>query len=210
MYSCAGPRIVQIADPFPDFTDCTFLGFAACFGCRWTGRSVQFVSILFSKAMSKSRAYRIARYNRLPSRISSIGAVSGFSGGLAVVTNPPASSRIAIPAATSLFPVNINSLNPPNLETNSPLPTTPLPPNIKSPHSSIRQIQRRTPQTAHAMHHPTPPIPPTNLSSHIDKTLDLAMHIAVWDIAAVLAPLAAEDALRGRVRGHGRDGGLVD
>ena len=164
----------------------------------------------FPKVISRSKTYRIARYNRLPSRKSSIGAVSGFSGGLAVVTNPPASSRIAIPAATSLIQSDKILSQSQNTRTNSPLPTTPLPPNIKSPHSSIRQIQRRTPQTAHTMNHPTPPIPPTNFSSHIDKTLNLAMHIAIRDIAAVLAPFTAEDALRGRVRGHGRDGGLVD
>jgi hypothetical protein len=45
----------------------------------------------------------MARYNRLPNLTSSIGQVASFSGGLAVVIRPPASKRIATPAATSLY-----------------------------------------------------------------------------------------------------------
>jgi hypothetical protein len=47
--------------------------------------------------------YRIAKYKRLPSFTSSMGSVSGFAGGLAEVMRPPASRRMQIPAATSLF-----------------------------------------------------------------------------------------------------------
>jgi hypothetical protein len=46
--------------------------------------------------------YRIPRYSRLPSLTSSISAVVGSSGGFPLVTRPPASCRIQIPAATSL------------------------------------------------------------------------------------------------------------
>lgn len=49
-----------------------------------------------------SLAYRMARYNRLPSLTSGIGQVASSGGGFAVVIKPPASSRIATPAATSL------------------------------------------------------------------------------------------------------------
>lgn len=78
---------------------------------------------------------------------------------------------------------------------NSPLPTTSLPPNIKRPHGNIREIKRRTAQTAHTMHHTTSPIPTTHLRSHINKTLNLAMHIAIRNIATVFTPLARKDTL---------------
>lgn len=136
MYSCAGPRIVEVADPFPDFTDCPLLRFAACFGCRWTSWSVPVRQHSFSQhsqVRSILGTYRIARYNRLPSRKSSIGAVSGFSGGLAVVTNPPASSRIAIPAATSLIPVNINPLQFQTLPKKLTTPNNPPPTKYQKP-----------------------------------------------------------------------------
>lgn len=62
-------------------------------------RRVYIVSIVSDKKHLVT--YRIAKYNRLPSLTGSIGP-SISSGGFAVVTNPPASSKIAIPAATSL------------------------------------------------------------------------------------------------------------
>lgn len=44
----------------------------------------------------------MARYSRLPSLAGCTGAVAGSSGGLALVTSPPASCKMQIPAATSL------------------------------------------------------------------------------------------------------------
>lgn len=58
------------------------------------------------------------------------------------------------------------------------------------------------------MHHPTPPLSPPSLSSHIQEALNLAMHVPIRDIPAILAPLAGEDALSGRIWRH-RGGGRV-
>ena len=52
----------------------------------------------------------MARYNLLPNLTSSMRFVSGSGGGLAVVINPPASLKIQIPAATSLFQVSHHPL----------------------------------------------------------------------------------------------------
>jgi hypothetical protein len=52
-------------------------------------------------------AYRIARYNLPPRKLLGILSVVGSAGGFAVVTKPPASSKIAIPAATSLNDFNM-------------------------------------------------------------------------------------------------------
>jgi len=49
----------------------------------------------------------MARYSLLPSLTSSMGSVPGFGGGLAVVMRPPASRRMAMPAATSLWSVSL-------------------------------------------------------------------------------------------------------
>lgn len=91
-----------------------------------------------------------------------------------------------------------------------PLPTSSLPPNIKRPHSRIRQIQRGAPQTSHAMHHASLTSSPSNLSCHIHKTLHLAMQIPIRRIPSVLAPLTREDAFTRRVRRHGWDRGVAD
>lgn len=83
---------------------------------------------------------------------------------------------------------------------NIPLPTTPLPPDIYRPHSRIRQIQRRTPQTPYPVHHP-----PT-FRSHSHKTLNLARHVSPRDISSILPPLTCKDTpprRRGRHRGDG-------
>lgn len=52
----------------------------------------------------------MARYNRLPSLTSGIGHVASSGGGFAVVINPPASSKSATPAATSLRMVSQSKL----------------------------------------------------------------------------------------------------
>ena len=60
------------------------------------------------------------------------------------------------------------------------------------------------------MHHSSLPISALNLSSHIEKAIDLAMHIPIGLVSAILAPFAREDAFSGRVRGHRGDGRVAD
>lgn len=60
------------------------------------------------------------------------------------------------------------------------------------------------------MRHPTLPTAAPNFRRHIHKTLDLAMQIPVRLVPAVLTPLAREDALLRRSRGHWRDGRVSD
>lgn len=60
------------------------------------------------------------------------------------------------------------------------------------------------------MHHTSLPISPPNLTSHIDKTLDLPMQIAIWDITAIFAPLAREDTFTRRIGRHWWDGWVAD
>lgn len=81
-----------------------------------------------------------------------------------------------------------------------------FPPNIKRPHSAIRQIQRRRPQAPHPMHHTPLPTPPANFRRHVNKTLDLTVQVPVRRVSAVLAPLAREDASLRRGCGQRRDG----
>ena len=44
------------------------------------------------------------------------------------------------------------------------------------------------------MHHSTFTISTTYLAGHVDKALHLALEISIWDVSAVFAPLAREDA----------------
>lgn len=60
------------------------------------------------------------------------------------------------------------------------------------------------------MHHPALAIPSTQLRSHVQKTLDFAVHIAIRDISPIFAPLAREDTLRRGIRWHGRDRWIAD
>ncbi len=55
------------------------------------------------------------------------------------------------------------------------------------------------------MHHPPLTIPTPNLRRHVYKALNLAVHITVRDVAAILTPLTREDTLQRGVGGHGRD-----
>jgi hypothetical protein len=93
---------------------------------------------------------------------------------------------------------------------NIPFPTTPFPPNIKRTHSNICKVKRGTPQTPHSVYHTALTTTSGAFGSHIHKTLNLAMHVAVGNIAAVFAPLAGEDALGRGVGWHGWDGGFLD
>lgn len=60
------------------------------------------------------------------------------------------------------------------------------------------------------MHHPALPVPTTQLRRQIHKALDLAVQVAIGDVAAVLAPFAGQDALAGRVGGERGDRGVAD
>ena len=60
------------------------------------------------------------------------------------------------------------------------------------------------------MHHSSLPISALNLSSHIEKAIDLAMHVPIGLVPAILAPFAREDAFSGRVGGHRGDGRVAD
>jgi hypothetical protein len=55
------------------------------------------------------------------------------------------------------------------------------------------------------MHHPSLSLAAPDFSRHVDKTLHLALQIPVRDIAAVLAPLARENAPLGGVGWHRGD-----
>ena len=151
----------------------------------------------------------MAKYDLPPKFIAGISAVSGSDGGFAVVTKPPASSSIAIPAATSLK----KPLAKPDQKSHSmfveggrdiPLPASPLPPYINRPHGRIRQIYRSAPQTPHPMHHAPLPTPPPLLRRHVQKAAYLAQQISPGRIPPVLPPLARESAAPGCVPRHRR------
>ena len=59
------------------------------------------------------------------------------------------------------------------------------------------------------MHHTALPTPTSQFRRKINKALNLAMHIPVGNITAILPPLAGENALRGRIRRHRRDGRVL-
>ena len=144
----------------------------------------------------------MARYNRLPSLTSGMGQVASSGGGFAVVIRPPASSKIAMPAATSLLQSVIATAI---LTDYLPFPTTTFPPNVERSHCDISQIKCRTSQTPDSMHHTTSSRPPTEFSCHVHKTLNLSMHIAIRNISPVFTPLAREDAACGGFLWHWRN-----
>lgn len=93
--------VIQMTYTTPDLSYHSFLALTTGFGLRWACWS----EIRLDHRVGVIQipvTCLIAKYNLLPSLTSSIGAFEGSCGELAVVTRPPASRRIAIPAATSL------------------------------------------------------------------------------------------------------------
>lgn len=92
-------------------------------------------------------SYRTARYSLPPSLAFEMSPFVGSEGGFAVVTMPPASSNITIPAATSLqqcMSEDEHESSYCRIVYDLPLPTSSFPPYIDGPHRSIGQIQSRT------------------------------------------------------------------
>jgi hypothetical protein len=152
-----------------------------------------------------------------------MGSVSGFGGGLADVMSPPASLRIAIPAATSLWCTSEHRIPGRETERNLPLPASTFPPDVKGSRCYVGKIERRTvdikliinqpttlfllrisktvsgtkkyepSQTPYAMNHASLSPTPSNLSRHIHKTIYLPPHISPLRIPPILSPLTAKN-----------------
>lgn len=52
------------------------------------------------------------------------------------------------------------------------------------------------------MNHTALPSSAAKLGSHVHKTVDFAMHVAIWSISSILAPFAREDTFTRSVRRH--------
>lgn len=101
----ARPLVIKFTYTLPDFPDNSLLSLPSGLAFGASGRSTLSQS-RFCKSCS-ILTNLIARYNLPPTLTSGIAAVSKSFGGFAVVIKPPASLRMAMPAATSLINVSI-------------------------------------------------------------------------------------------------------
>lgn len=99
--SSTRPGVIEFPDAPPHLSDGPFLSLSRCLCLGRPCWSWERLDAMFDDG-TVGTAYLMAKYSLLPSRTSSIFVVIGSSVGFAVVINPPASWRMAMPAATSL------------------------------------------------------------------------------------------------------------